>query len=161
MGRKNPTWSGRGVTKKWDTWFSKAIRQRDGWRCRHCGVHTDQTASLMDCAHIQKRTHKSTRWDPANAVTLCRTPCHNYFETHPVEFVHWLEEEIGREALENLVRKSQQPMKTPDYLLEEISDHYRTEFNRMVKSDSHDLVPWGEAHEDDEVPLRRADSRAG
>lgn len=159
MGRRNPKWSmhGKGVTKKEDTWFSRAIRQRDNWACRNptC-CNNRETGHQMDCAHIQSRRHLSTRWHPLNAICLCRQ-CHGYFEDRPTEFTFMLLE-IGYtiEELDYLQQLSHQPFKAPDSIRQSISDHFRVDFNRMVKAGTHDLQPWGEANEHDEAPLQRA-----
>lgn len=65
-----------------DRRFRRLIKNRDP-RCRHCGNGT------TDCAHIVTRGRWPTRWDPDNAVGLCR-PCHVYFTDHPDLWREWV-----------------------------------------------------------------------
>jgi hypothetical protein len=145
--KRNPSYSmKKGVTKKEDTWFSNAIRQRDGWKCRHCGKAVDD-CNILDCAHIYSRSNMSVRWHPDNAVTLCRKPCHTKFTQEPIAWFRWLEEELGREHLDNLLTRKNQILKVNDAMKQEISDHYRIQYNSMVKSESNILLPWENGYE--------------
>ena len=75
---------------KLDIAFSLYIRTRDGFRCRFC----KRTGGIMDCAHIFSRRHAGTRYDPENAVCLCRG-CHMRFTTEPMEFSDWVRSWMG------------------------------------------------------------------
>jgi hypothetical protein len=135
---------GRGVSKREDRWFSKAIRQRDG-ACRCCGSTEDG-----QCAHIYGRATKATRWDPDNAVRLCAT-CHGRFTGEPVEWGLWCDMELGEEHMDRLKTKKNGILKVTDALRGEVSDHYRMEYNRMVREGSHDLKPWTQGEADNVI----------
>lgn len=68
-----------------DKTFSLYIRTRDNFTCQHCG----KSGGLMDCAHIYSRRHVGTRWDPLNAVCLCRG-CHMRFTVEIHDWVAWV-----------------------------------------------------------------------
>lgn len=78
------------------------VKARAGGRCERCG----KTAAL-DWAHIFVRAKHNSRWDPENALALCR-PCHIYTGDHPATFMAWLADWKGRDWLEALERKSNQ-----------------------------------------------------
>ena len=81
------------LRKKADRLFSLAIRERDGWACRHCG-----STYLVQCAHIISRRYNATRWSLDNAVCLCAK--HHMKWTHdPLGWEDWVEERFpGRLA---------------------------------------------------------------
>lgn len=77
-----------------DRLFSLYIRARDGWACRRCGSVVNP-----QCAHVISRTYRAIRWNPDNAVCLCRG-CHVMFTHRPLEWADWCEERFpGRLAL--------------------------------------------------------------
>lgn len=65
-------------TQRRDREFSLMIRDRDGG-CMRCG-----SAEFGQCAHVLSRSYRLTRWDPENAVRLCRD-CHAWQTHHPLE----------------------------------------------------------------------------
>ena len=125
-----------GKVKREDKWFSLAIRQRDGNQCRNCG-----STEGIQCAHIYGRRTKSTRWSTDNAVALCGR-CHRYFTGEPIEWAHWCRIELGEAHMDALRDKHNQILKTSEVLRGLISDHYRTEYNRMCKSGDVNLQDW-------------------
>jgi hypothetical protein len=74
-------WCRAHAVERADGLFRRAIKRRDP-QCRRCGKGT------TDCAHIFTRSRWQTRWDPANAVGLCRT-CHAYMTERPDEWRAW------------------------------------------------------------------------
>ena len=46
------------------------VLDRDGWRCRTCGV-----GGILEVDHIEPIGTGGRRYDPLNCQTLCR-PCH-------------------------------------------------------------------------------------
>ena len=61
-----------------DKW-RKAVRKRDGLKCRWCRRKVVVTMALVperaEVHHLTPREHKPTRWDVRNAALLC-TACH-------------------------------------------------------------------------------------
>ena len=47
----------------------RAVLDRDGWRCRHCGAYGNE------CDHVIPLHRGGAPYDPANLQTLCRG-CH-------------------------------------------------------------------------------------
>lgn len=57
--------------------FLRSILERDGYRCAHCGAEKGARKSLH-VHHIKPWAGNSdARFDPANAITLCRG-CHSW-----------------------------------------------------------------------------------
>jgi len=144
---RNPAWNmnRKGVSKKEDRWFSKAIRLRDRWTCRNCNSRFPEGEGL-DCMHIHSRSNLSTRWDPDNAISGCRV-CHGYFTSNPIEWFVWLENEVGRDHIDALLIKKNLTVSAPDHIRQDISDHYRLECRRMLKSDTNDLKAYNNEQE--------------
>jgi hypothetical protein len=46
-------------------------------------------------AHIVPRSHRASRHDPANGITLCRRH-HEFFHDHPKQFAAFVEEYLPR-----------------------------------------------------------------
>jgi predicted restriction endonuclease len=62
-----------------DKQWKMAVLMLDNWTCQFPGCLAN---THLDAAHIIPRSHLSTRYDPANGVTLCRGH-HEYFHAHP------------------------------------------------------------------------------
>ena len=123
-----------------DTWFSKCIRQRDGWTCQKCGKQYEWDKGRgLDCSHHMGRTRKSTRWDKLNASALCMG-CHRWFHSFPIEGAKWVEELLGTQLYQVLQEKAnnigQKVTKSEE---KEIAKHYKKEFERMVEEDDSDF----------------------
>jgi 5-methylcytosine-specific restriction endonuclease McrA len=78
-----------------DRLFAKAIKKRDG-HCQNCGF-----VGPLDCCHFFGRRHFSIRWNPDNAMALCR-PCHFAFDGN--EYTKWktILNRLGEERLREL-----------------------------------------------------------
>jgi hypothetical protein len=75
-----------------DRLIGNLVRARDGGVCRNCGAPPPE-GSVNDWAHVHSRGKLAIRWDPDNAVTLCRR-CHWYFgPTHREEWEQWCREQ--------------------------------------------------------------------
>lgn len=92
---------GRGDKGVCTQLHSKIVRARG--RCLKCG---EQDPTKLQCAHIISRRYSHTRTDEDNAFCLC-AKCHFYFTVSPVEFAKFVFEQIGEDAYEALLRKSQ------------------------------------------------------
>jgi len=99
-----------------DALFSDYIRARDKFICQRCGRKYPGNSTSIQCAHIFSRVHKSTRWDPENAVTLCGG-CHMYWTREPLEFYEWVIKRIGQEEFDTLRRNKSIPRKVDKKLI--------------------------------------------
>ena len=122
-----------------DTWFSKCIRHADRYTCQMCGKQfSEDNARGLDCSHHFGRVKKSVRWAKENATSLCMG-CHRKWHSHPIEAFKWLEEYMGKGALELLREKANQIVKVTKAEEKEIASHYRKEHQRMVKEGTFDF----------------------
>lgn len=83
----------KGDPGKADLLFSRIVRSRGA--CERCGQQA------TDTAHIVKRRYSATRCDETNAWALCRS-CHQLTEQWPLEFLHLVDNTIGRDRYEHL-----------------------------------------------------------
>ena len=130
-----------------DQWFSKCVRHAANWTCEKCGkVFPDGPnygkAGGLDCSHHHGRAKKSVRWAKENAAALC-VKCHMDWHSHPTEGSKWLEEYIGKGAMELLAEKANQTVKVSKVEEKEIAAHYKKEYNRMVEENSREFTSWG------------------
>jgi len=61
----------KDISKLLDVAWSAKVKERDGNMCQKCGSKDKQ----LNSHHIFSRSHKSTRWDIDNGITLC-AGCH-------------------------------------------------------------------------------------
>lgn len=88
------------LVAKLDVQFSKLIRERDKF-CQYC-----KKSSVIYCHHIFSRRHLGTRFDPANAVSLC-VYCHRLIaHGDPEKFRDFVIQRIGQEAFDKLKYKA-------------------------------------------------------
>ncbi len=100
----------KGIDKKLDEAWSKAVKERDGYSCQYCGK-----TSQLNSHHIYSRSKKSTRWDIDNGITLC-VAHHTFssgFSAHktPLEFIEWLTDRKGQGFIDELRLKANTPVK--------------------------------------------------
>lgn len=100
----------KGIDKKLDDAWSKAVKIRDNFECRYCRKNT-----TLNSHHIFTRSNRSTRWDINNGITLC-VAHHTFsssFSAHKtgIEFTYWLEEKMGKSWLNKLRLKANQTAK--------------------------------------------------
>lgn len=77
----------RNGARSADLAWRKAVKERDGHRCRRCGA-----TEALHAHHVQPRgPSPHLRHDIDNGVTLCRL-CHSHVHAHPAESyeVGWL-----------------------------------------------------------------------
>jgi len=74
-----------------DDLFARYIKARDR-RCQNCPETTN-----LQCAHIIRRRYYAIRWDPDNAVTLCRA-CHKRYTEDELGWQDWVFDRIGEDA---------------------------------------------------------------
>lgn len=79
------------------------VRTRDKYTCRWCGVSKD-SGKQIQCAHIISRSISATRTDERNAIALCAS-CHWKQSKNPLVWARWLEDELGREHLDDLLKR--------------------------------------------------------
>jgi hypothetical protein len=80
---------------------SLVVRTRDGFTCRWCGASKEEGKQIQ-CAHIISRSIAATRTDERNAIALCAS-CHWKQSKNPLVWARWLEDELGREHLDDLL----------------------------------------------------------
>jgi 5-methylcytosine-specific restriction endonuclease McrA len=93
-----------------DSEFSRAIKERDNWRCRRCGTQYAEGSRGLHCAHIVGRRNRELRWDERNVVSLCAS-CHFWAHGNPIAFTDWLRVELGARRLTWLKRIAATPKK--------------------------------------------------
>jgi hypothetical protein len=94
---------GKAAKAKATKLHSLVVRTRDGFRCRWCGVHRDDGKQIQ-CAHVISRAVSATRTDERNAVALCAS-CHFKQSKNPLVWARWIEQELGTELLDDLLKR--------------------------------------------------------
>ena len=99
----------KGIDGKLDEAWSKLVKLEAGMQCEVCGKTT-----TLNSHHVFSRSNRSVRWDETNGICLC--VAHHTFgnwsaHKSPVEFIYWLEEEYGKEYLEDLRFRANQTKK--------------------------------------------------
>jgi len=95
-----------------DTLWSKAIKERAGYKCEYCGKE-----GRVNSHHIFSRSNHSVRWDLDNGICLCVSHhVFGLFSAHksPLEFADWIRERRGDEWYQKLRMKSKQIKKWSD-----------------------------------------------
>ena len=94
---------GKSAKAKATRLHSLLVRSRDCFTCRWCGTKRD-TGKQIQCAHIISRSVSATRTDERNAVALCAS-CHWKQSKNPLLWARWLEAELGRDHLDDLLER--------------------------------------------------------
>lgn len=94
---------GKAAKAKATKLHSLYVRARDNFTCRWCGVSRD-AGKQIQCAHIISRSIAATRTDERNAIALCAS-CHWKQSKNPLVWARWLEDEFGREYLDDLLAR--------------------------------------------------------
>lgn len=79
-----------------DRLFSEFVRKRAiklVGGCERC-LTWKRDYKELQCSHFFGRAQKSVRWDEDNACGLC-FGCHQYFGSHPLEYVEWFKQRLG------------------------------------------------------------------
>jgi len=117
---------------KIDKLFSLMVRERDNWTCQRCGTHYPEGSRQgIHCSHIFSRRHRSTRWDPLNAVAHCFS-CHQYLGGNPIIFYNWARDYLGDEVIEMLEKKHRVIVKLTKTDKNDMYAFMRCEYNRML-----------------------------
>ena len=109
-----------------DRWYSLLIRERAENRCEVCG-----NTETIQCAHIQGRRSRATRWHPDNALCLCYSH-HRYFTERPAEFTEFVKNKIGEHRLASLIILSKTAPRYRKHDLEEIRLNLKAAHERMM-----------------------------
>lgn len=88
-----------------DSGWSEKVKKRDNYTCQKCG----STQKQLNSHHIFSRSHKSTRWDIDNGITLC-VSCHKFnngsAHKDPEQFRTWIISIIGQNEYDKLQYKA-------------------------------------------------------
>ena len=100
----------KDISKLLDVAWSAKVKERDGFMCQKCGSKDKQ----LNSHHIFSRSHKSTRWDIDNGITLC-AGCHTLgngsAHKDPKDFMEWLTPILGENFINKLEWKSKSTCK--------------------------------------------------
>lgn len=100
-----------------DIWFSKVVRTRDNWTCQRCQLPCEDNKGYLDCSHYFSRAMKSVRFDPENAVALCKK-CHDYFtQKNEKEHEDFFITRIGKVRFDLLSFRAHQATKVDEKLI--------------------------------------------
>jgi len=116
-----------------DAAFSDYIRARANYQCEHCGTSYTAQSTGLQCSHHFSRRHWAIRFHPDNAAALCHH-CHNFWYSKDVpEAARWLENKIGRDAINALIELKNQPQTKPTASeLDAIAVHWRKETEKLL-----------------------------
>lgn len=135
-------WGGIRVTTA-DKWFSKAVRLSKDYTCERChrvGGPTKDDYQMQNC-HIIGRRNNATRYSTWNVLCMCVT-CHQKTSENPNDFKEWLVKYLGQEHLDRNELTARGILKPTKPNLKMISDHYRKQYNHMVKTGERELESW-------------------
>ena len=116
---------------KLDDIFSLLIRERASWICENCKLSCEHQKGYLDCAHIQGRAHRSTRWHPEGALALCKS-CHRHFTDRPLDWARFVDAKIGREKAEFVRKLSNRIAGLKKFQKEEIYKAMKCEYAAMM-----------------------------
>ncbi len=85
----------KGIDKKLDDAWAKAVKIQAGYKCEYCGKET-----ALNSHHVYSRSNRSVRWDLRNGYCLCVG--HHVFgnisaHKSPMEFSEWMKQDRGEE----------------------------------------------------------------
>jgi len=89
-----------------DAIMSKRVRERDGYKCRHCGPKYGLKWPVFHHHIFGKKAHPATRWEISNGISLCYH-CHVSAHASPEDFRRWVISWLGEEKYEALYIKAQ------------------------------------------------------
>jgi hypothetical protein len=122
----------KGIDGKLDLLWSRLVKLQAEGKCEVCGVERP-----LNSHHIFSRSNRSVRWDEANGVSLCVShhTFNSKFSAHktPTEFTYWLENEYGREFLEELRYKANQIKKWTKHEKEELLEQLEEKIKKYEK----------------------------
>lgn len=113
-----------------DSAFSKCVRESNDWICERCGKQYERNSQGLHCSHVYSRRHRTIRWCKDNAQALCFS-CHNWYEGNPPDSGPWVEQKIGKGALDLVREKMNQKVKVTKLEERDIAAHYREELRKL------------------------------
>ena len=123
--------------EKLDSIFSQYIRLRDSkiygfrmFRCISCGIVLPFVEA--DCGHFIKRSHMATRFDEDNCHAQCIS-CNRFRGGNYDKFRENLEKKIGKEGVEELLRKKHTIVKLSKSDIEDMIKYYRDKIKEFEK----------------------------
>jgi len=101
-----------------DDYFSLYIRMRDK-DCVTKGMRAGPCSDILQCSHVERRVHKSTRYRPENSYTQCKA-CHTYHHHQSESPLRlYAESQIGHDGMAMLASLAQKTViRTPQELRE-------------------------------------------
>lgn len=118
----------KGIDGKLDDAWSLLVKLQAKMKCEVC-----EAEKPLNSHHIFSRSNRSVRWDEANGVCLCVShhTFNSKFSAHktPTEFTYWLENEYGKQFLDELRYKANQTKKWTKQEKEELL----IELNEKIK----------------------------
>jgi hypothetical protein len=122
------------LVKKLDAIFSKYIRwyyaDDNGYvECYTCGVH--KHVKEMHNGHFQSRRHYSTRWNINNCRPQCPR-CNLFAQGEQYIFGQKLINEIGEDAVNDIIALSKTTSKFAAYEYQELIDKYKNKLNKLM-----------------------------
>ena len=117
-----------------DQVFSKYIRLRDSngksFRCISCGhVYNFDEG---DCGHFVKRSNMATRFDEENCYAQC-VYCNRFMDGNYERFRENLENKIGKEKVDELIRRGHTTKKYSKSEIEDLIKYYRERIKEFEK----------------------------
>jgi len=115
--RRKPKNERPRLRKELDVASKRAAKDRDGWRCQHCGIavagHGAHGSHVIPCGQSAL-----LRWDLLNLLCLC-FKCHRYWwHLNPLEATAWFERTYPERYAYLMQRKSEVKQWTTDEMRE-------------------------------------------
>jgi hypothetical protein len=106
--------SRKSLKSKADKLWREAVKARAGNHCEVCKGNDYRKwikkSTVLHAHHLYSRKFMSTRFGMDNGVSLCPA-CHFWAHQSPLEFHRWLVGERGEEAITDLIRRKNTPVK--------------------------------------------------
>lgn len=123
------------LVKKLDSVFSQYIRLKDATdsleaQCVTCLI--SKPWKELQNGHFYTRGRYPTRWDEANCHVQC-VACNVFLKGNYIKYTTYMIDRYGREAIDNLERKSLTTTKIPTPELEEKILYYTTKVKELLK----------------------------
>ena len=120
--KKQSSVSRKKIVSRLDAVFSQYIRQRDNGICFTCGAKKDWKE--MQCGHFYTRGRYPTRWDEINCHCQCYR-CNIALKGNYINYTKKMIDLYGREAVDELERKSLSGEKERTFELQDMIDEYK------------------------------------
>ena len=120
--------SRKGLTKKLDALWARAVKLRDKYTCQKSGIKYPEDARGCHAHHIfTKGGHPATRWDIDNGITLNCGNHRGFAHAKPYVFRDWMIERKGQEWWDERrycanvsIRRTMQDLETTYKILQEV-----------------------------------------